>query len=791
MASFALSGVPSGPASESQRADADTDAAELAAQVGGTAGRAERRPGDSGEEGPSTKKQRIEEETTFHMRTNGSSQPPSSLGLPYPSRPLSSPPLPLPSSPLSSSFSSSLSSSLSSSPSSFSSTSFSSSSATSSSSCSFSSPLSPSSSRLTSTAVNSSTASQDSCVCENFESEEGMDVRFPLRALEANFRCRLCSGYFREVVTIKDCLHSFCKWCLFARAEKGELEETCCPRCEEKLSSGSGHPNGSDVRRSLPRISAAAAAEAGGSSGASFAAGVAPAGTVSSSVSSPAGGAPTAQAPVLFDRSLQNLIDKLFPHFSREESLEREELRRFLAGEPPYSLQDFCEEAETQRRSGKSADGGFLPNELSHAGTESPGTLSKANSPQETPRRLSAAASTAGWSPASVSPQRLQAVPETAEGGHPTPVSVGVSAADAAPAAGVRTQSEDARTQDVLPAIAPSKEELLEEMVRGNLALFDDEETLAVALLPDQAQALALLSHLHSLSGEEKDGEGAEERKTEREDASDGALRETGEQERDEDAGRPRIGEGRVQGGEKEKDGPDGGDKTVFSSIDNLGRKLARARRDAIQQRHSASSLPSSLWPLCLPALAQPYLRVDKRMPVMHLLRYLAAQLLPVFASGEAEAEGEKEQERQQVTDLSEGQRTSAPSGGSGGDAQPAGATVARKSEGDAGTGGHPLASPGSSQLPVALSAAPGDASAPAAAPRGFGPVSRSLLAELESSLELTLEGRVVGRSHTLQFLCKAHRLAFPGKCLLLAYQWTAQAESKRMQHALDLLNPK
>lgn len=80
--------------------------------------------------------------------------------------------------------------------------------------------------------------------CEVFEGEEGMDVRFTVRALQSNLRCRLCGGFFREAVTIKDCLHTFCKWCLYTRAARQEFEETGCPRCEEKLRHSLPYTNG-------------------------------------------------------------------------------------------------------------------------------------------------------------------------------------------------------------------------------------------------------------------------------------------------------------------------------------------------------------------------------------------------------------------------------------------------------------------------------------------------------------------------------------------------------------------
>ncbi|PHJ25007.1 zinc finger (c3hc4 ring finger) [Cystoisospora suis] len=187
--------------------------------------------------------------------------------------------------------------------------------------------------------------------CEVFEGEEGMDVRFTVRALQSNLKCRLCGGFFREAVTIKDCLHTFCKWCLYIRAARQDLEETGCPRCEEKLRHSLPHTNGSHYRHYLPRISASCVAEAGGtgksllssaslSSSTSALASSLPAQGPSSQSSSPSpgGGVTTSSttstqlsgSAVLFDRALQSVVDKLIPYFSLQENLERDELYRFL-----------------------------------------------------------------------------------------------------------------------------------------------------------------------------------------------------------------------------------------------------------------------------------------------------------------------------------------------------------------------------------------------------------------------------------------------------------------------------
>lgn len=77
--------------------------------------------------------------------------------------------------------------------------------------------------------------------CVAFEGEDGLDVSFPLKAVERSFRCSLCNGYFRDAVTIKECLHTFCRWCLYSYVEGGETEEVCCPFCERNMQLAAPH----------------------------------------------------------------------------------------------------------------------------------------------------------------------------------------------------------------------------------------------------------------------------------------------------------------------------------------------------------------------------------------------------------------------------------------------------------------------------------------------------------------------------------------------------------------------
>lgn len=57
-------------------------------------------------------------------------------------------------------------------------------------------------------------------------------VEFRMSAINAHITCHLCGGYFRDAHTISECLHTFCKSCLFKQIAKGL---TKCPHCEMEL----------------------------------------------------------------------------------------------------------------------------------------------------------------------------------------------------------------------------------------------------------------------------------------------------------------------------------------------------------------------------------------------------------------------------------------------------------------------------------------------------------------------------------------------------------------------------
>ena len=50
--------------------------------------------------------------------------------------------------------------------------------------------------------------------------------------LNQHIVCKICNGYLREAYTIKDCLHTFCKSCLFDTFTKGIK---VCPHCQSEL----------------------------------------------------------------------------------------------------------------------------------------------------------------------------------------------------------------------------------------------------------------------------------------------------------------------------------------------------------------------------------------------------------------------------------------------------------------------------------------------------------------------------------------------------------------------------
>ncbi|GMS95642.1 hypothetical protein PENTCL1PPCAC_17817, partial [Pristionchus entomophagus] len=64
-------------------------------------------------------------------------------------------------------------------------------------------------------------------------STRAMDPRkefvLPLEKFNLQITCSICKGYFIEATTVTECLHTFCKSCLLAHFEEGH---TNCPKCD-------------------------------------------------------------------------------------------------------------------------------------------------------------------------------------------------------------------------------------------------------------------------------------------------------------------------------------------------------------------------------------------------------------------------------------------------------------------------------------------------------------------------------------------------------------------------------
>eukprot|EP00592_Proboscia_alata_P010399 CAMPEP_0194362444 /NCGR_PEP_ID=MMETSP0174-20130528/10184_1 /TAXON_ID=216777 /ORGANISM="Proboscia alata, Strain PI-D3" /LENGTH=408 /DNA_ID=CAMNT_0039135307 /DNA_START=289 /DNA_END=1515 /DNA_ORIENTATION=- len=57
-------------------------------------------------------------------------------------------------------------------------------------------------------------------------------VEFSVCSINAHLVCGLCRGYFRDPYTITECLHTFCKSCLFFAFQSGFRR---CPTCDKSL----------------------------------------------------------------------------------------------------------------------------------------------------------------------------------------------------------------------------------------------------------------------------------------------------------------------------------------------------------------------------------------------------------------------------------------------------------------------------------------------------------------------------------------------------------------------------
>jgi E3 ubiquitin-protein ligase DRIP len=84
---------------------------------------------------------------------------------------------------------------------------------------------------------------------------------FPVRDLNVYLGCKICHGYFREAHTLTECLHTFCRVCINKEFQKSGKSDKSCPICHVSLGFS-------------PKI--------------------------------------------MFDRTIQAIVDKIFPEFSSE-----------------------------------------------------------------------------------------------------------------------------------------------------------------------------------------------------------------------------------------------------------------------------------------------------------------------------------------------------------------------------------------------------------------------------------------------------------------------------------------
>jgi hypothetical protein len=123
----------------------------------------------------------------------------------------------------------------------------------------------------------SSSSSKPQVTTNHGPLNDDTNIEVPLSAVNLHLVCTLCTNYFNNACTVKECLHTFCRTCILnefyrttyrAKGGKSELREYCCPKCKVQLGAGD-----------TDKI-------------------------------------------VMFDRSLQQLVDKIFPDLKRKRDAE-------------------------------------------------------------------------------------------------------------------------------------------------------------------------------------------------------------------------------------------------------------------------------------------------------------------------------------------------------------------------------------------------------------------------------------------------------------------------------------
>ena len=117
---------------------------------------------------------------------------------------------------------------------------------------------------------------------------DGSDVVFQTKIMNEHLICSLCMGYLRDAMTVTECLHTFCKSCIHQHF----ADHLTCPTCEVNLG-------------------------------------------------------PVAQEKIRSDRAMQNIVDKVFPHFAKEELAAEKAMQRAQEG---GGKQDKKAAAESERK---------------------------------------------------------------------------------------------------------------------------------------------------------------------------------------------------------------------------------------------------------------------------------------------------------------------------------------------------------------------------------------------------------------------------------------------------------
>mmetsp|Transcript_11253 Transcript_11253/g.17076 ORF Transcript_11253/g.17076 Transcript_11253/m.17076 type:complete len:270 (-) Transcript_11253:84-893(-) len=90
---------------------------------------------------------------------------------------------------------------------------------------------------------------------------------FSIPSINSHLICSLCNGYYREPHTIPECLHTYCKSCLYMSFRSGFKN---CPKCNKSLE-------------------------------------------------------PDPYKAVLFDRTMHEIVNKIFPHLAEQDAKDEEE----------------------------------------------------------------------------------------------------------------------------------------------------------------------------------------------------------------------------------------------------------------------------------------------------------------------------------------------------------------------------------------------------------------------------------------------------------------------------------